>query len=282
MNKNLNYFKRCIFLSILFFSIFMFGGAVKYFQNSEINNDGSGKITITYSAKSSDVNSNNKIIGNLPFTEQKIKEYFSSENVTVQKALIFFKPEEPDVTYATTDLFFKNLSSLKELKGLSGVDANWVKTDSGMVFRWLFTQENKNKNLIDTYQIFAFFEGKIQSTNGIIEGNKIKWYVFGDKMDPRGAYFTATINSNEPSVNQNNNSQPNTTANNKEIETGSQENKSGGEKKNNKICGSFGIELPLILLAGFAFFTKKERNNLSRSIGAILKQIIRIIQKIKM
>ncbi|MBK6774079.1 MAG: hypothetical protein IPG78_18450 [Ignavibacteria bacterium] len=80
---------RIFILSLFLVSFLFFGGAVKYFQISSFNNNGTGIISLTYSAKTEEVKSSNYLIGNLPFVQDKINEYFNSDVTKVTKALVY-------------------------------------------------------------------------------------------------------------------------------------------------------------------------------------------------
>lgn len=248
MNSNKNLIK--IFtLSSLFLSLIVFGGGVKYFQTASLNNDGSGIIAVTYSAKTSDIISKNNIIGNLPFTKDKIKEYFTSENSVITKSTIYKDQADTTITGVALEINLRDLNKISTAKGFTGVNASWVKSDSGMVMRWLFTPEHKNSDEITTYQVSFNFEGDIKSTNGVKKDKTVTYYVVSDKMDPKGAYFTTTINSD---------GKTNKTFKGKEVVTSKENPKTVNKTEENKpsSCGLFGIELPLILLGGLVISRK--------------------------
>ncbi|MBK6876265.1 MAG: hypothetical protein IPG99_07380 [Ignavibacteria bacterium] len=75
------------------------------------------------------------------------------------------------------------------------VTASWSKSDSGMVFRWLFSPSHKTKNEIESYQMIVDFESDLKSTNGVLAGKQVRWFVYTDKMNPNGAFFVARKNT---------------------------------------------------------------------------------------
>jgi hypothetical protein len=230
--------------------ILFFGGATKYYQASKFNNDGTGTISLTYSAKAADVKKSNNLIGNLPFTNELANEYFNSAGLKVTKAMFYKSQGDSSIQNATIELAITDFNLLSKSKGFSDVTASWSKSDSGMVFRWLFSPSHKEKNEIESYQIIADFESDLKSTNGVLAGKQVKWFVYADKMDPKGAFFVATIKSDG------------TTKAGKEItKQGSDDPKAGKENKDEKSCGLFGFELPLVLLGWFVFANRKNTSN---------------------
>ncbi|MCY7362999.1 MAG: hypothetical protein LH629_13190 [Ignavibacteria bacterium] len=255
--KSLKSYKQIYIVAVLFLSFFIFGGAVTYFQNASFNNNGTGIITVTYSAPTSEVTSKNSIIGNLPFTNEKITEYFTSPSTIVKKAVVYKDPKDANNTAATVTIYTTDLNKLKEAKGFTDVQASWTNSDTGRVFRWLFAPEHKNNNSIGTYNVTINFEGDVRSTNGMLSGKEVKYFITADKMNPAGVYYTATINSDGTTKNpfantpaSNTTQTGNTPTTN--TETSKEDKKSGG-------CGLFGIELPLILLGSLLISGKIRR-----------------------
>lgn len=245
MNQK-SYINRLFILSVFFISFMFFGGAVKYVQNASFNNNGTGIISVTYSAKTSEVKSNNYLIGNLPFSQDKINEYFNSDNTKVTKALVYKDKADTTMTSVTVDINVNNLNKLKDAKAFTGVDAGWVKSDTGMVFSWLFTPSHAKTNSISVYQIGVSFEGEIRSTTGLIKDNQANWYVLTEKMNPGGAYFVATIKSDGTTKNPFSGTKKESGDKKTTTDSKTEENKPSG-------CGLFGFELPVIIFLGFAF-----------------------------
>jgi hypothetical protein len=197
---------------------------------------------ITFSPSSQ---SHLNIIGNLPFVQDKIKEYFTSDNSVITKSTIYKDKTDTTITSVALEINLRDLNKISVAKGFTGVDASWVKSDSGMVMRWLFTPANKNTNEITSYQISFNFEGDVKSTNGVKKDKTVTYFVTADKMDPKGAYFTATIDSD---------GKTSRTFKGKETNVSNENPKSVNKTEENKpsSCGLFGIELPLVLLGGLA------------------------------
>lgn len=239
-NRVLLFILGCVFISF-------FGGATKYYQASKFNNNGTGTISLTYSAKSAEVSKSNNLIGNLPFTNELANEYFNSSGSKVTKAMFYKSKGDSSIQNATIELAITDFNLLSKAKGFSDVTASWSKSDSGMVFRWLFTPSHKTKNEIESYQMIADFESDLKSTNGVLSGKQIRWFVFADKMDPKGAFFVATINSDGT-----------TKAGKETTKEVSGDSKTGKEGEKEKSCGLFGFELPLVLFGWFFFASRKK------------------------
>ena len=234
-------FISSLIISSLFFSLLIFGGGVSYIQNASFNNDGSGIISLTYKAKTSDLKTNNGIIGNLPFTQDKLGEYFNSDVTKIIKSSIYQDKTDPTLTNVSLELSVKNLNRITLAKAFTGVEASWVKRDSGMVMAWLFSPAHQKTNNVDFYQINFTFENDVKSTTGILNGKTVAYYILAEKMNPAGVFYTATVNSDGTSKKPF--AEAKTTTDPKTVETKTEENKPSS-------CGLFGIELPLILLGG--------------------------------
>ena len=254
MKTNIFFLKFFIITSFLLYSGSS-TSAVKFYQSSKIKKDGSINITITYSAKNSDLKDN--MSGELPFTEDAVKEYFSSANSDIVKSLVYKDPSDNTLTGVTLNIVARDINKISTIKGFENFKTNWLKSESGMTFNWLVPVSFVKENSIDTYQFILTFEDKILSTNGVLKDSICNWYVFADKMNPGGAFFVATVSASE-----NNTSTPPPSETNV---------KSGGENKpedvdledgKQKFCGLFSFELPIIIISGLIFsyqFRKRNR-----------------------
>lgn len=231
-------------LIFLFLNIFISSskGSVKFFQSSKVRGNGSLSMTITYSAKESEFKGNNNLIGNLPFTTELVKEYFSIPSSEIKKTSIYKDPNDATITNVSIELIVMDINKIANAKALSGLRPGYVTSDSGHIFRWLIPTSFMQTNSIDTYQFLLSVDGDIKSTNGVLKNNVCSWYVFKDKMNPNGAYFLATVNPDPSKM-------PKT-------ESVTENNPSGGEEKS---CGLFGLELPFILLTGLVLSGKLKR-----------------------
>ena len=244
--NNKSIVNRIFFLFLFVVSFLIYGGAVKYFQIASFNNNGTGIISLTYSANTAEVKNSNYLIGNLPFTQDKINEYFNSDITKVTKALVYKDKNDTSLISVNVELNINNLNKLQNVKAFSDVEARWIKSDTGMVFSWLFKPAHAKTNSISLYQIKVAFEGDIRSTTGVLKGKGADWYVPIEKMDPRGAYFVATINSDGTTQNTFATETKESVDNNTNLETNT-ETKTEDKKK--RICGLLGIELQIIILS---------------------------------
>jgi len=265
--KTTQVFLRYSLLAVfLFQSAFSFS-AVKFYQSSKVHSNGSITMTFTYSAKESDIKNN--MIGNLPFAIEEVKKFFSSTVSEIKKSLAYKEPSDKSISSVTVDIDVRDINKIHEIAGLNNFKAGWLKSDSGMVFNWLIPASFMQNNLVDTYQFVLAFDDKIISTNGVIRDNTCNWYVYGNKINPGGAFFVSTVNATE------NNKTTTTTADTKTAPDGNQKSenvtKSDGSNKpsdgnteteKKKICGLFGLEFPVILLSGLIItFTYRKRKN---------------------
>lgn len=257
---------RIFILSVFLVSFLFFGGAVKYFQIASFNNNGTGIISLTYSAKTEEVKSSNYLIGNLPFFQDKINEFFNSDVTKVTKALVYKDKTDTTLTSVNVELSISNLNKLLDAKAFNDVEAHWLKSDTGMVFSWHFKPAHAKTNSISIYQIKVVFEGDIRSTSGVLKGKEADWYVPIEKMDPRGAYFVATINSDGTTQNtfsgsgkENDGAKNNVSGNNKE--SGEKKKITDPEEKKPVGCGLFAFEFPVILLGGLLMNFKRLKKN---------------------
>ena len=233
---------------------------VKFFQSNKININGSISITFTYSAKIEEIEKNNNKIGNLPFTAEGAKQFFSSPDVELKKALIYNDPSDNTVRAVTLDIVARDINKLSEIEALKDFKTKYLNSDSGMVFSWLVPTDFIKTNSIDTYQFVLSSESEIKSTNGLRKEGKIDWYVFSEKINPGGAYFVATIN-----VSSENKSEIQSTDKNaagKEKINSETKNEIKNEPKPDEIkktCSIFGFEFPVIILVGMLLSKRKRK-----------------------
>ncbi len=231
-----------ISLAFLFITAFLYMGAVDQFQSTFVKNDGSGTIKLTYSATEADVTKSNFLIGNYPFEAGKIKEYFSAPGINLKKSEVIKKD---GLYYVNAEIDFTTVYKIKDMKGFSGTNSSFIKTDSGMVFYWNLKGGVGNQSGVLEKVTFKFsFEGQIKSTTGVLKNNESVYY-----RDTKSGNFnsdlfcTATI---IPGTSQNSNT-------NQTQEKGKENTPSG------KSCGLFGIELPLIMIGGYVFALNRKR-----------------------
>jgi len=237
-------------LNILFFCSTISFAGVTYYQLCKINKDGSVSITITYSASNQEISSKNNIIGNLPFTNKEIREYFTYPGVKLTKAFSYKDKQDPNKTSVTVEFNGGNLVNLSNSKALSGIKSSVLKKDSGYVVSWFVPASYYKSNSIDSYQFLMKSDPSIKSTNGLLKDGDIRWFVYTNKLTGDGSFFVTTVNSDDVKPGSVNN---NTAANNNSNTESNKEEKGGS-------CGLFGMELPFIVLTGLVLsrrFKKK-------------------------
>lgn len=235
MNKILNFIK-VIFVILIFASTSNAG--IKYYQSTKLNTDGSATLSITYSANTSEISKNNNTIGIFTFDQKGLKDYFNFTGANILKSVVHKDPEDANKTAVTVEINAKNLFKIMDAKAFKDIKIAYLKSDTGMIFSWFVPESYVKSNSVDTYHFIVTSDFEVKSTNGLVKDGKINWFVFGNKPDARGYYFVTTVKSDGKFVS--------TESVNSKNNTGSTEDKKGG-------CGLFGIELPIILLAGYVF-----------------------------
>ena len=207
-------------------------------------------ISIIYSASNQDIKKNNGVIGALPFTPELAYEYFTFPGAEVIRNVVYKDPaDSTNRTGVTIELAVKDLTKINESKALKDIKATFMKSDTGLVFSWFTSSNYITSGSIDTYQFIVNTPMEIKSTNGLLQGKEINWYMWGNKVDPRGYDLVTTIKSDSKT------SEIKSSENNPPVVT----DKTEPPKKRG--CGPFGIELPLILLGGMILSINLRRKN---------------------
>lgn len=217
---------------ILFIPIF--ARAVNFTQTITLEKDGSGIIQLIYSEKETLVKEKNFVIGNLPFTKEKSDEYFKSGNTTIRLFNVDKDTKDNSLMRVTVGIAFKDVSKLNEMKAFSDAQVTIKNTDSGKVFTYFITPAFTKSNSLDNVYTILNYNGAIISSNGKIAGTKVDWFRGKEFLNTKVIYLVATLES--------------------EKKTDSGNSSADGKEKS---CGSFGLELPLILLGGFIIFSGK-------------------------
>ncbi len=222
----LNHLKIII---LLFFAVYL-NGCINVDQKTKINEDGSGVINLHYWVRSMYVNLGDvemgDDIGGFSFIASEIKKKYSSpfsESKTPRR----YEIEKDSTTHIEVEITFTDFNKLTEASGFSKLQTSYVKEDDGTKFRYFIPKDTaialtytKDWNtLIYTFE----FPNEVIATNGTIDPasknkNVVKWEYKVSDHAKNDLEFTATI------------------------------------KNKSKICGLFGIELPLILLFGLLLF----------------------------
>ena len=109
-------------LGILFINALLFIGCINYEQETHLNTDGSGSVTVHYWAKENNVMwlSSNK----LGFDESKIREQYKSPNITVKDVKVELDTKD-STKHVRVNLDFKDINKLSEVSGFKDNTIKW-------------------------------------------------------------------------------------------------------------------------------------------------------------
>jgi hypothetical protein len=202
-------------LAALVIAAACFTGCINLEQKTVLNRDGSGTMKIHYWSKISNI-SLSKELGGFSFDESRAKTNYSSANIDVLSAKLEEKLDD-STSHVRVELKFKNINDLKTARGFDRIKSSWKEGKEGMEFTYSIPQDSTASEIIgaSVYKIIYEFEfpGEVLETNGTKEGNKVVWNKSLADLKTE-LVLTATV---EP----------------------------GGKK-----CGLFGVEFPLLALAG--------------------------------
>ncbi len=220
--------KKLLYISAFSLIIpFFISGCVNLQQKVKINKDGSGSMNIKYWTQSSNVIGDE--IAGFGFTENKIKQNYSSANTSVDNIKISNNENSDSIIYVNLTLDFKDFNKIPEARAFNKTKTSWNETNESIDFRYVLFADTVNaRNLgMDNYILnFEFeFPNEILETNGTKDGKKGIWnYKMSDLV--QDLELKAKI------------------------------------KKDNNKCGLFGFELPIILAFSlFIIFNKKKYKN---------------------
>jgi len=209
--------------------------ALSWFQKTTINSDRSGTITLFYSASNSDIKGADtyKL---LPFTEDKIRAVYSSENNKVESVKV---TKKNDSSFVSVVLSFKNIVTLNSSQGFSNVKPTWYRNGDSTVFMYKVDGNSESDNNIKASCTFELPTNEIMRTNGFKKNdNSISLQIQPESI--KNGYVIYAVFKNIAGDTKNE-----TTAGNDK-----KEEESGG-------CGLFGIEMPLIF--GFGMLLLRRR-----------------------
>ena len=217
MKKNLIVSKNLLVSFAVIFALYL-SGCVNVDQKTKINQDGSGSLELEYWTKISNLSGGDEL-GGFYFAEGKAKENYTSTNSEVKT--IEVKENLDDSTkHVIMTVEFKDINKLNSAKGFEKIKTSWAESEGGMKFSYIVpadTSNAKNMGASDITLNYSFeFPNEVVTTNGRQDGNKIVFEKTLADLD-KDLEMTATVKT---------------------------------EKKG---CGLFGIELPIIVLAGLVF-----------------------------
>ena len=209
--------KVMLFASVMVLFAVYLAGCVNVDQKTTLKQDGSGSMKVHYWTKMSNVKSSTEL-GNFSFDKDKAKTNYTSSNTEVGDVKIEDKLED-STKHVTLDLKFKNINDISSAKAFEKVKASWKEGKDGMDFTYTLLKDTSNAGNMgasDTKLDYEFdFPAEVLRTNGTKDQQKVKWNkTLADLKNDID--MTATV------------------------------------KNEGKKCGLFGMELPLIMLAGLA------------------------------
>lgn len=207
--------KMFVFFSILFVSAIYLAGCVNLEQKTALKQDGSGSMTVHYWTKMSNVKSSTEL-GSFSFEEAKAKSNYSSSNTEVKNVKVEEKLGD-STKHVTVELSFKNINDISSAKAFEKIKASWKEGKDGMDFSYFVPKDTSNAGNMGSSDIVLNYEfefpAEVLKTNGRKDGQKV---VYEKKLSDlkNDLEMTATV------------------------------------KNEGKKCGLFGMELPLLVLAG--------------------------------
>lgn len=226
--KNKKLFLSVIILAV---SIFLFG-CVNVNQKTTINKDGSGTINLEYWTKMSNLTSSKELGGFSFKDEADIKKNYSSTSIEVISAKMADELSD-STTHVTVEMKFKDFNSLSSAKGYEKVKSSWKDGKDGLEFKYVIPQDTSNAKSMgasDYKLTYSFtFPDDVTSTNGRKDGKTVIWdkSVADLKTDLE---FTATVKG-----------------------------ETKDSEKSGKKCGLFGLELPIVFLAGMLWLSRRNK-----------------------
>jgi len=223
--------------------------ALNLYQETSVNNDRSGKLKLTYWEETSKIKGST-FYKSLPFSEDKIRAFYSSDNNTIEK--INISKNNPETTYVNVFINFKDILKINSAEGFSTIKPTWFKTGDSTTFLYQFEKNEEFSNIASAIYKFELPTKEILRSSE----NKKNESFFSVKVKPESFVTGITVfavfeNSTENSTSDKSVEDENT---NQESEKDNKENKKG--------CGVFSIELPIVI--GLGLFLKR-RNFRKRS-----------------
>jgi len=156
------------------FLIFI-SGCINLEQTTKINDNGSGTIMLHYWTKNSNLTMGDEL-GGLSFTEDKVRQNYSSPNTTVISVYIE-NTDDDSTTHVKLNIQFQDLNRLSEAPGFSKIRPGWSKGNNMMEFSYVIEKDSVNvAGMNDNILEYKFeFPDEVVSTNGIKDGNSVTW-----------------------------------------------------------------------------------------------------------
>lgn len=216
---------------ILFFLFLtLFDSCINLEQITKIKEDGSGTIKLHYWTKSTNLSMGEEI-GGFSFTQDKATKNFTSANTEVTNITID-NFDYDSSTHVQLNISFNDLNKISNAGGFTNIKALWVRNNDKIDFKYLIKKDTSAANSpdADKYNLEYKFEfpDEVISSDGTVKGNSVIWNkTVGDLKND--IEMNACI------------------------------------KAKSKICGIFGIELPVILFFGLTFISYKKTTRCLRN-----------------
>lgn len=203
----------------------------------DLKNNGSGTLELIYSAKNTDVK--NYVVGNYAFAPKVIEKRFTSPNSKVDKVTFYKSKNDTSIYNALVNISFNDISKLYEAISFADIKTSFAQADGGVNFTWTFPNNTKAAAKISKLTFVATFQDKVSKSNGQkIEGNTVTWYREAKDLDPnKEIQLTASTGQGQ--------------------QAGNKGNDKAADNKEQKSCGLFGFELPVLILIGYLFSMRK-------------------------
>ena len=216
--------KMLLFSALLLSFALYLAGCVNVEQKTTLKQDGSGSMNVHYWTKMSNLSSSTEL-GGFSFDKDKAKTNYTSSNTEVKNVNIEEKLDD-STKHVKVDLTFKDLNNISSAKAFEKVKASWKEGKEGMDFSYTLAKDTSNAKNMGSDEIklnYEFeFPGEVLKTDGRKDGQKVIFdHTLADLKDD--IVMTATV-------------------------------KNAGKK-----CGLFGMEFPLLALAGLAVMSFRIR-----------------------
>ncbi len=211
------------FIAVIILLIPMIVGAVNITQTVNLKNNGSGTMTYIYMEKETIVKEKNFMIGNLPFTKEKITEYFKAPGTYIQQIRIEKNQNDNSLTQVIVNIGFNDFNKLGEAKAFANEQVKYSGNDFQITIRPDFIKTNS----LNQIYFILIPESKILSSNGKVDDKGSSLFVSKEFLTGKSdVNFKATLESDGKT---------------------SGSNSSEGSEKS---CGLFGLEFPVVFLLG--------------------------------
>jgi len=240
----LTYSGVLIILNVLFFLTTSEVIALNWYQETTINSDRSGLIKITYWDAKSEIKES-EIYQSLPFTEDKIRSFYTSGNNSVENIKI--NKNNPETTYVNVTIAFKDILKINTAEGFLKIKPTWFISADSTVFLYQFDKNEEFKNIASCIYTFVLPTKEILRFSGIKKENSFSIKINAEYFSSGTTVFAVFKNSDDISASDGQKLDDNV----------NKENKPDNSNTKNK-CGIFSLEPAMIL--GIGLYISKRNN----------------------